>query len=125
MRRADSFLPWLRRITANRCRDLLRRAKRRVDPVPLDIELTNDLPTMRSEGFEVTLAQRDVLDAAFDSLTAEQRAVIALHYITDLSIRDVAATLGIPTGTAKSRLNAGLRTLRTELSELEESNDAT
>lgn len=73
----------------------------------------------------MTVAQRDVLDAAFNSLTAEQRSVIALHYIADLSIRDVAATLGIRVGTAKSRLNAGLRTLRTALSELEESHDAT
>lgn len=73
----------------------------------------------------MTVAQRDVLDAAFDSLTAEQRGVIALHYIADLSIRDVAATLGIRVGTAKSRLNAGLRILRTALSELEGSNDAT
>ena len=40
------------------------------------------------------------------------RAVLILHYQHDLTIDEVAAVLGIPAGTVKSRLAYGLRRLR-------------
>jgi RNA polymerase sigma-70 factor (ECF subfamily) len=43
------------------------------------------------------------------------RAVIVLHYYLDLSMPDVAASLGIPLGTAKSRLNRALGLMRAAL----------
>ena len=43
------------------------------------------------------------------------RAVIVLHYYLDQSMPDVAATLGIPLGTAKSRLNRALGLMRAAL----------
>ncbi len=43
--------------------------------------------------------------------------MIALHYAADLTIADVAATLNLPLGTAKSRLSAALTRLRAELGE--------
>ncbi|MFO0956678.1 MAG: RNA polymerase sigma factor [Isosphaeraceae bacterium] len=44
------------------------------------------------------------------------RSVVALHYAGGLSIHEVARTLGIPPGTAKSRLNSALEQLRRRLS---------
>jgi DNA-directed RNA polymerase specialized sigma24 family protein len=41
--------------------------------------------------------------------------VIVLHYYLDLTMPDVAATLGIPVGTAKSRLNRALGLMRAAL----------
>jgi len=41
-----------------------------------------------------------------------QRAVVVLHYYLDLTLRETAATLGIPVGTAKSRLNRALDAMR-------------
>lgn len=119
LRRSDRFLPWLRRITANRCRDMLRRAARRLDPLPLEGDMAAELLDAGGQRFEVTIEQQEVLDRAFESLSPEQRTVIALHYTLDLSIRDAAHTLGIPVGTAKSRLNEGLRRLREALTCLE------
>ena len=63
----------------------------------------------------------DPLDALDDavlwsevrSLPGEQAAAIALHYVADLSIEDVAATLEISTSAAKSLLHRGRRALRT------------
>ncbi len=45
----------------------------------------------------------------------EERAVIVLHLYLDLPLPEVAATLRIPLGTAKSRLYRGLRSMRAAL----------
>jgi RNA polymerase sigma-70 factor (ECF subfamily) len=55
------------------------------------------------------------LHAALATLTVDQRVIVGLHYLADLSMPDVAATLGIPVGTAKSRLNAAVVVLRRRL----------
>ena len=44
-----------------------------------------------------------------------ERAVIVLHHYLDLPLPEVAATLGIPLGTTKSRLYRGLREMRAAL----------
>lgn len=58
---------------------------------------------------------RAILEPAFDSLSADQRAVLALHYSLGYSIAESADALGIRAGTAKSRLSAGLAALRREI----------
>lgn len=58
------------------------------------------------------LADRDQLDRAFRHLPIEQRAVVVLHHYEALPLTEVAAALGIPVGTARSRLHYALRTLR-------------
>jgi RNA polymerase sigma-70 factor (ECF subfamily) len=40
------------------------------------------------------------------------RAVLVLHYVVDLPMREVARIVGVREGTAKSRLNAALNVLR-------------
>jgi RNA polymerase sigma-70 factor (ECF subfamily) len=58
---------------------------------------------------------RDALDRAFVRLDPDQRIVIALRFYRDLQVDQIAARLGIPTGTVKSRLHKSLQRLRTEL----------
>ena len=48
-------------------------------------------------------------------LGPEERALIVLRYYLDLSLPEAAAALGIPLGTAKSRVHRGLRQLRAAL----------
>jgi RNA polymerase sigma-70 factor (ECF subfamily) len=48
----------------------------------------------------------DAFDRAFDRLPVEQRAILVLHHRDELPIAEVAARLGIPEGTVKSRLSA-------------------
>ena len=50
---------------------------------------------------------------------SDARAVVVLHYYFDLSVPEVAATIGVPVGTAKSRLNRALSQLRSHFAELE------
>jgi RNA polymerase sigma-70 factor (ECF subfamily) len=49
-----------------------------------------------------------------------QRQAIVLHHLVDLPIEEVSATLGVPTGTVKSWLARGRRTLAARLGDPEE-----
>jgi RNA polymerase sigma-70 factor (ECF subfamily) len=49
------------------------------------------------------------------ALPAEQRAAIALFYLEDLSVAEIAAALGVPAGTVKTRLMAARDRLRSAL----------
>jgi RNA polymerase sigma-70 factor (ECF subfamily) len=107
LRETSRFEPWLRSIVLNRARNVLRSRRRR--------------PTVgliEGYGFDVAheplaeTEQRLEIEAAFGGLGSAQREVLALHYVLDLPLREVARILEIPEGTAKSRLHAALRALR-------------
>jgi len=55
---------------------------------------------------------RDQLERAFRRLTLEQRAILVFHHYVDLPLAEVAERLGIPLGTAKSRLHHATAALR-------------
>ena len=58
------------------------------------------------------LADRELVDAAMQRLDDAGRAIVVLHYFLGLPLTDVAATLGIPIGTVKSRLHRALGEMR-------------
>ena len=55
------------------------------------------------------------LEAALDAMPLGEREVLTLFYLRDLSLNDMAETLGIPVGTVKSRLFRARQTLRTRM----------
>jgi RNA polymerase sigma-70 factor (sigma-E family) len=59
------------------------------------------------------------LGRALRDLPAQQRAVIVLRHLEDLSIADVADLLQVAEGTVKSQANRGLAALRTALTRAE------
>ena len=110
LRDPERFDAWLHRLTVNACLDLIRRRKRRVIEVelsPIDHPATHDVAT--------SLADRQLLDAALARLDPGHRAVVALHYLLGMPLPDVARALGIPSGTAKSRLHYSLAAMRTHV----------
>ena len=111
LRKPDAFGPWLRRITVNRCRNWLRAGNRRGHPTSLEADAAGRVPDTQRD-FRGAVEARMVLAPAFDALSADQRAVLALHYSMGCSIAETADALGVPIGTAKSRLSAGLAGLR-------------
>jgi RNA polymerase sigma-70 factor, ECF subfamily len=61
---------------------------------------------------------RQLINAALNRLTPEQRAVVQRSYLRGWATADIAKDLGIPEGTVKSRLHYALRTLQLVLSEM-------
>jgi RNA polymerase sigma factor (sigma-70 family) len=107
LRDPERFDAWLHRLTVNACLDLARRRRRRVIEVELD---TIDAPTVGDHAG--ALADREVVDAAMRRLDEHGRAIVVLHYFLGMPLTDVAATLGIPVGTVKSRLHRALGEMR-------------
>lgn len=116
LRDASAFDRWLRRICVNRARNGLRTRARQ----PQAVIDSGDLEAAHGQiggDFRSAIEARAVLEPAFDALSADQRSMLALHYSLGLSIAEAADALGLPVGTAKSRLAAGLAALRRELAE--------
>ena len=111
LRDPNAFAAWLRRICVNRCRNWLRSRNRRGRPSSLETDEVSRLPDARRD-FRGAVEARAVLEPAFEALSPDQRAVLALHYSMGYSISQTADALEIRPGTAKSRLNAGLTALR-------------
>jgi RNA polymerase sigma-70 factor (ECF subfamily) len=75
-----------------------------VELTPIDGPATADMTS--------AIADREQLDLALRRLDPEWRAVVVLYYFLGMPLPDVAATLGIPLGTAKSRLHRSLAAMR-------------
>jgi RNA polymerase sigma-70 factor (ECF subfamily) len=107
LRDPDRFDAWLYRLTTNACLDLARRRRRR----PIEVELTTiHSPAMADAS--ASLADRELIHEALGRLDPGHRAVVALYYLLGMPLTEVAATLRIPVGTAKSRLHYALAALR-------------
>jgi RNA polymerase sigma-70 factor (ECF subfamily) len=110
LREPERFDAWLRRLTVNACHDTVRRRQHRaieIDIEPLDMAAVGDAIGQ--------VAQRDQLERGFVHLSVDQRAVLVLHYYVGLPMPALAETLGIPLGTAQSRLGRALLALRSAL----------
>jgi RNA polymerase sigma-70 factor (ECF subfamily) len=99
LRDLDRFEAWFHRILVNACYAEARRGRRWATNVVL---LETDAPVARDE--VLTVHDRDQLERGFRRLPPEQRAVLVFHHALGLSLLEVADHLGIPVGTAKSRL---------------------
>ena len=69
---------------------------------------------MVSGGFD-SVVDRDQLESGFRRLSLEHRTVVVLHHYLDLPLDRVAELIGIPVGTAHSRLHHAMRGLRAAL----------
>ena len=107
LRDPDRFEAWVRRLLVHACYAEARRKRAwaaNVRVLPIDGPAGPDML--------ISVADRDALDRAFRRLTLEQRAVFVLHHHVGLSLVEIADTLGIPAGTARSRLHYATRALR-------------
>ena len=107
----DDLGAYLRRAVVNEVIGRARRTRR-------DRERAAKLGFERIVTIDTAVDDRQTLWTALCELPPDQRAAIALRYLSDLSEADTAATLGVPVGTVKSRVARGLAQLRTHLSEV-------
>jgi RNA polymerase sigma-70 factor, ECF subfamily len=111
LRRADGDVRgWLYTILYNRfLSDHHRRRRRGVHDALLEVAEAQ-LPGVAG-GQDSALAHRDLL-RAFAVLSEEQRSVLVLIAVEDLSYVEAARVLGVPVGTVMSRLSRGRERLR-------------
>jgi RNA polymerase sigma-70 factor (ECF subfamily) len=109
LRDPDRFDAWLNRILLNAIRDEARH-RNRFGP---SLGVLKVEPS-QADG-AAALADRDELDRVFGRLSIDHRTVVVLHYYLGLTVDEAATTIGIPVGTAKSRLHYATGALRAAL----------
>lgn len=110
LRDPGRFDAWIHRLLVNACRTQLRRSTRH-DVIEIDMQ-----DRSRDGGDPgIALADRDQLERGFRQLDIEQRTVVILHYYRGYTVPEVADIVGIPLGTAKSRIHRATKALRASL----------
>ena len=110
LRDPDRFDAWLQRLLVNVCIGQARRERHRVARLRV---LPVDGPAAPDELLSV--ADRDQLERGFRRLPPDQRAILVMHHFLGLAPSEIAETLGIPAGTARSRLHHAHRAMRAAL----------
>lgn len=107
--------PWLYRMTTNLAYDWVKRRKRW--PRPLDDLAEWLVGTGKNPPYEAVERNDEwqQVQKAIAALPLTQRIVVALYYLNDLSLQEVADVLDVPVGTVKSRLYYGRLTLKKHL----------
>jgi RNA polymerase sigma-70 factor (ECF subfamily) len=122
-RQADRFdstrgtvVGWLMTVTRSRAVDCLRRRRARPEAPDGDRVATGMVDP--SEGVDlqlVTTEEGERVRAALAALADDQRVPLELAYYDGLSQSEIAATLGVPLGTVKTRMRQALKRLRDSL----------
>ena len=110
LRDPDRFESWSYRVLVHACYAEGRK-ERRWSPnlriLPLD-------ETSADRSLE-SVVDRDQLERGFRRLTIDQRTVVVLYHYLDKPLDEIARILGIPVGTAHSRLHHAMRGMRAAL----------
>lgn len=110
LRDPDAWDAWLHRLVVRSCYRIGRR-DRQVNVVELDLAGERAASTDDAHA----LADRDQLERGFARLSLDQRAILVAHYYLGLPLTEAAVVLGIPPGTAKSRLHRATQAMRAAL----------
>jgi RNA polymerase sigma-70 factor, ECF subfamily len=105
------FDAWSYRLLVRACYAEGRRSRSWTPNIRL---LPTDGPEVADESLSL-IVDRDQLERGFRRLSLDHRAVVVLHHYLDLPLDEVADILGIPVGTARSRLHHAMRGLRAAL----------
>ena len=110
LRDPDRFDAWLTRLLVHACYAEARRKRELGANVRL---LPVDGPSVPDTSDDVAI--RDELERGFRRLPPEQRALLVMHHYLGLAPGEIAETLGIAAGTARSRLHYAHRAMRAAL----------
>ncbi len=124
--RGDSkFSTWLYRVTVNHCKNRIKYLARRHDRDRDELDETSQQQNGAVNGTPVRIKNPDtalesaqmekLLQEAIASLDDEQRAVVILRDVEDLSIEEICEITGLPDGTVKSRLHRARLVLRKKM----------
>lgn len=116
LREPAAFDGWLNRIVRNtalmsiRHRKRLREVPYVATPEDPEVDAAEEVPPTRHTESDAVI-ERDAMARAFGRLEPAQRAILVLHHVDGRPVAEIARTLGIATGTVKSRLFAARRAL--------------
>ena len=116
-----TFRTWVLQITRTRVINELRRRSRRPRTTSQSARPGDDIAADPGTGPDEETCRahrRDAVRAAVDALPVPQREALSLAFLEDLTHEQVAAFLDVPLGTTKSRIRAGVKSLRTRLAPL-------
>lgn len=122
------FLPWVRRIAANTARDWLKKRRPMLftelgSGEGQDIPVEELFPDERSENLpEQVIDQeetRRLLREIIGELPEDQRAAISMFYYEEMSVKEIAAAMGVSESAVKSRLMYGRSKIEKKVQELE------
>lgn len=105
-------LPWLYRVAINLSRTYVSRRSRWRASLDDFIELLVGPVGQRPEPVADHNAELNAMQRALQTLKFDQRVVIILYYINELSVDEIAEVVNSPSGTVKSRLYYGRQNLR-------------
>jgi len=108
------FEPWLFRILANRCRTVRARRRRRESLV-----VTGEFSVVVSAAAAPAVSEdwKEEVEAALESLPAEQREAFLLRHVEDLSYEDMSVITGVRLSALRMRVKRACDALRTRLQE--------
>jgi len=109
LRDPERFDAWVHRVLMRAIYDELRVAGRQRAAVSI-LRLEPAVPDASDD-----VVVREQLDRGFRRLTLDHRSVLVLRLYLGLSLEETAAALGIPVGTAKSRLHYAIDAMRVVL----------
>ncbi|NGZ74891.1 RNA polymerase sigma factor [Saccharibacillus alkalitolerans] len=104
---------WLMKIAANECHSLVRRRTNGRVKEKRAFWLT--VPLSSSQSVEQTYERTETsgeFEEMLGRLKPKLREALLLYYMADLSTNETAEALGVPLGTAKSRISRGLKALK-------------
>jgi RNA polymerase sigma-70 factor (ECF subfamily) len=112
LRDPDRFEAWTYRVIVRTAVAQAKRGRRGGAIVRL---LPDDADLSRAPDDIGAVADRDQVEQGFRRLTPDQRAILVLQHYVGLSLAEIADVLGVPIGTAGSRLHYATRALRAAL----------
>jgi RNA polymerase sigma-70 factor (ECF subfamily) len=111
-RTREAFRPWLLRIVVNQTHNMTRARSRARNLADRAANWHNDILEDEPTISALTGERRNELVKALGALRAQDREVLALRYLLDLTEAETATALNLPKGTVKSRAARGLDRLR-------------
>lgn len=111
------FDAWFGRILVNSCRQVLRGRRRRSVREIAASDLSDPVDSLLASdpALDDRSADLDAIERAFERLSGPERAILVLHHLEHRPVADIAAALGVPAGTVKSRLHAARSSLERAL----------
>lgn len=125
----DKLIPWLKMIANNLAKDWLKKSKpmfftdiyggEELEDIPFEESIEDVRSELNPEmAMDQQEAKRLVMEI-LDHLPEDQRVVIGMFYYEEMSVKDIAQTLGVSENTVKSRLSYGRKKIKEQVMDLE------